>query len=864
MQRRAAAVLAIAALVTAGAIYYSSANFRITVDVNQMIAEDLPFRKLERDLERALPKHTDTIVVVIEAPLPERAVQARERLASHLREKQQLFKDVYEPGGGPFFERNGLLYLDTGALQETADHLAAAQPLLALLLEDPSLHGFFSVLETAVSRSEEVELPEETLGSLFDRMSAAFEGVMSSRPYSLSWQELMLGERAAVEQRRQFIILQPRLDLASLTAGAEPLEAIRRAAHELRLDGSRGVTVRITGDVALSYENLMTVERSVGGASFLSLVLAGTILAIGLKGSGRLILASLATLISGLICTMGFAIAAVGSLNLISITFAVLFIGLGIDYSYQFCLRYRELIQAGVENRQAIATTARGVGMSLLLASLTTAIGFYSFIPTSYAGASELGLISGTGMFISFLANFTILPAILTLLPVRRGKHAEREGAPLPLEEKVMMLPYRHTGAVIIGALVIGAGAAALLPRLSFDYNPLNLYNPASESVTTAKALFKDPATAPWTASVLVEGAEETRELARRLERLDEVGSAVTVFDFVPDNQSEKLGVIADMALFMPPVPEGIAIRHRGYAETLEALASFEEALRHLSSSSPQLAPSARRLLERIDRFKAFAKNTPQGEQAFTALSDRLLSTLPMLLSRLDRSLQAAEVSLNDLPRELVDRSVTADGRYRIQVFPREDLTDIRALQRFVAAVQTVAPGATGSPVTILESGRVVVASFRQASLYALLAITAFLLIQMRSVTATLLILSPLVLALLMTAAASVIFSVPLNFANVIVVPLLLGIGVTNGIHFVHRYRTEPPADGNMLRTSTSRAVLFSTLDTVASFGILAFLPHRGIASLGILLTLCNAFLVLSSLLLLPALLKLFGKGRNA
>jgi predicted RND superfamily exporter protein len=239
------------------------------------------------------------------------------------------------------------------------------------------------------------------------------------------------------------------------------------------------------------------------------------------------------------------------------------------------------------------------------------------------------------------------------------------------------------------------------------------------------------------------------------------------------------------------------------------------------------------------------------------ALEKGLLSNLPALFHRLETSLQATAFDASDLPRELASQYISTDGRYRVQVFPSEDIMNRDALARFVKAVRTIAPDATDAPVSIYESGMAVVSSFRQATAYALVAIVVFLLIELRSLYATGLILVPLVLAMLLTAAASVFLSIPLNFANVIVVPLLLGLGVHTGIIFIMRYQTEPPSNGNMLTTSTARAVLFSSLTTMVSTGSLSFSSHRGIASMGKLLTICFGFLIVSTLLLLPSLIEL-------
>jgi hopanoid biosynthesis associated RND transporter like protein HpnN len=856
IQRHSLPVIIVTLLLTAGVFYYSIRNFRINVDTGGMISEKLRFRQLEIEFSKAFPQMSDTIVVVLDADAPELALSARKRMAERLRKETRLFRTVSEPGGGAFFEKNGLLYLSVKELEDFADSMAGAQPFFAMLSEDLSLRGLFSVLERALSEPEGREAMGERINLLLDRMGETFEEAAGNRARQLSWQAIMLGDEQANKLRRQFIILQPYLDSTRLSSGEAPLEAVRSAAKEMGFNGGSGVKMHITGDVALSHENLIEVRNTVGAATLISFLLVGVTLFVGLGRSGRLVFASLVTLGVGLIWTTGFAIAFVGSLNLISVTFAVLFIGLGIDYSIQFCLRYRELMGSGLAHEEGIVTTAKGVGRSLLVSCVTIAIGFYSFVPTAYAGVGELGFISGTGMLISFFANLTILPALLTLLPVKGKK-----GLPSTPWQRLVTLPYVRSGTVGIVALMSGLGAVMLLPGVYFDYNPLNLYDKKSEAITTIKELFKDPESVPWTASVLAGSREEANETAERLRKLKEVKMVITLSDFVAEDQTEKLKIISDVALFMPPSLKEVRVTQLSHAEELKALSGFEKALeKSLHSPDRTVSPSARRLYESIQRFKALLHDPVKGQKAFAALDAGLLSALPDLLRGLETSFQASAFGLSDLPGELTAQYLSPDGRYRVQVFPGEDIMNRDALERFVRAVRTVAPDATDSPITVLESGKAVVSSFRQATLSALVVIILYLLIELRNLSVTVLILVPLALAMFLAGAFSVLFDLPLNFANVIIVPLLLSVGVHNGIIFVLRHQTEPPPDGNMLKTSTARAVLLSTLTMIISTGSLSFSAHRGIASMGLLLTVCLGFLLICTLFLLPALLELTEK----
>ena len=574
-------ILLVSLLVTAGVVIYTVNHFRIDTELTDMISDKLPYRKLEKEFQNAFPQFNDTIVIVIDADTPETARLQREKLTERLKKETGLFKGIYAPGSGEFFERNGLLYLSVKDLEGLSENLATAQPLLGLISKDLTVRGLFSVLERIVSQGGDIE-QKEKLVPFFDHLAQTVESSASNRPRPLSWQELILGKEAAEEASRQFIIVDPVLDYATLSGGEAAIEAIYRIRDELGLHKTNGVTVRLTGDVVLNYENLAVVNRGMGLTTLISFLLVAIALMIGL-GSARLVFASLVTLLMGFVWTLGFAIAFVGRLNIISVAFGVLFIGLGIDYGIQYCLRYRELIASGLGHHEAVVGTAKGLGVSLRLCTIAAAIGFYSFLPTPYTGVSELGLIAGTGMFINLFATLTVLPALLTLLPLKKvgikGRIANR-----PLYRA----PYKHAKAIVLGGIVIGIGAVFLVPKLYFDYNPLSLYDPHSEAVLTIKELFKNEMTCPWTISVLAGNAKEAEEMAARLRGLKEVKEAITISSFVPEDQSSKLAILSDIALFMPPGEETMKPQKISYEKNVASLESLEASLNNVLSTAPQ------------------------------------------------------------------------------------------------------------------------------------------------------------------------------------------------------------------------------------------------------------------------------------
>jgi uncharacterized protein len=854
MTRHYAFVITSAMIFTVAAVFYCAENFRINTDLSGMISDKLRFRQLEKDFYKAFPQLADTIVIVINAPTSDEAIKARAAVSDRLRQDKRHFINVSEPGGGSFFEKNGLLYLDVEQLEDLSARLAEAQPLIGLLSRDLSVEGLFGALELAMKHQGDDGKTDSKLVYLADRLRDAFDEAAQNREYLLNWESMLIDDKAAASRQKQFIIVKPWFDANDPSTGEAAIKAVRNAISQSGID--KAVSVRITGDIALAHDDYMTVRDSIGAATFFSMALVCLVLFIGL-GSPRLVIAAMSALLIGLVWTTGFALFAVGSLNLISVTFAVLFIGLGIDYSIQFCMRYRELIDSGTQQGEAVLITASGVGRGLLLSCITTAIGFYAFLPTPYEGVAELGLISGTGMFISFFVNITILPALLMVMPVKKAVRKRREILPR------FSFPYRYARIICVIALALGMASCLALPLVYFDYNPLNLYDQSSESIVALREMFDNPDVPPWTISILVRDEQEAKRIAASLEKVSEVKAVATIADFVPDKQEEKLEIISDIALFMQRPPD-MKLKPVDYRRKLAALDSFEAALRKIRELKEGQLEHIDRLLSSVSAFRAALKTPETGREAFDRLEKGLLSGLPGLLKRLDGLLHPKRVARADIPADIVSQYVSPQGVYRVQVFPKENMLDSGSLAAFVEAVKAVAPDATDAPVTIYETGSVVAESFRLATLLALVAVILVLLAELRSIKVTLLILLPLVLSILLTAAFSVLSAIPLNYANVIVLPLLIGVGVHSGIMFMIRHLSEPPDDGNMIGTSTARAVFLSSVTMIISAGTLIFSGHRGISGMGVLLTVCFSLLLFSVLILLPALTLFFRKGDTA
>jgi hopanoid biosynthesis associated RND transporter like protein HpnN len=843
-------------LATLVIIYYVVSHLGIHGDTELLFSQDLPFKQVERRYREAFPMLYENMFVVIDAPTPERAGEAASSLAARLEAEPRRFHRAYLPGGGEFFENHAFLYLETQELEDLADKLAIAQPYLAELSRDGTLRGLVSMMARGGRAVREGDVSGDQLHALFDRFLEALSARIEGRPYHLSWAEVLAEGDFDLDSRRRFLLVQPVLEFDELQPAKRSILAVRRIANELGFTPESGVIVRITGDVALSFEEMEVLRTQAVAAGIASLVLVAIILILCLR-SIRMVLSTLATLIVGLVWTAGFTAAAIGHLNLISVCFAVLFIGLGVDFGIHVCIRYRELLASGLEHSVALNETARDVGSSIFLCATTTAIGFFAFVPTDFIGVAELGLISGTGMFISLFCTLTLLPALLSLRPIPAGR--EYAAGVSWSNASFTNLPLRHPRAIRGTALVMGIGAVLLLPQARFDNNPLNVRDPSSESVRTFNELLEKGASSPWSLNAVAPSLESAQFLAERLKALDVVERVVTVSDYVPADQENKLGIIEDVAMFVapPPGPDG-KVPPPSLAEQEEALVDLSRELGRLQEFGEQseLVASASRLRPVLGRYLQRLTDSPDPTRELEALQSSMLGTLPEQLRMLDAALSAGHVTLEKLPDTILERMITADGRVRIQIFPRDDLNDHAALAAFVDGVKTVTPEVAGSASEILESGRSVVRALTQAMLSAFIVITLFLLILWRRIDDTALVLIPLLLASALTVAAAVLLDIPFNFADVIVLPLLLGIGVDSGIHLVHRVRVAAEDEVNLLATSTARAVAYSALTTIASFGSLGLATHLGLATLGRLLTIGVCFTVVCNLIVLPALIR--------
>lgn len=830
-------------------IYYAAVHLSVDTSTENMLDPDLPFIQKRHQVEQLFPQDKHAILLMVESAVPEVSETAARRLKTLLAPPTDAVQAVYLPLIHPFFDRQGLLYLKPEELESLAGDLAKAQPFIARLYENFSLASLLSLLTKALRYEEQLPV---SLNPVAVRISAGLESVTADRDYLLSWRDLLFEPKQAIGHTLQFVVVSPVLDPSRMLPGEKPVRVIRNAIDQVKVIDGIPVSVKVTGEPVLEYEELISIRRGTEIAGAASLLLVCLALLVGFR-SFKLTLATLITLGLGLAYSVGFAALAVGSLNLISIAFAVLYIGMGVDYATYLALRYREYLLEGHPPRDALYHSLRTVSSALFLCALTTALGMYAFIPTAYQGVSELGIIAGSSMFIVVLVTLTAMPALLTLMPSLYLPQTWQKRRTLFLPKTWAEFPYRHSQGLKRLTFFLILTALGGLCGIEVDFNPVNLRDQRSESVQAFRELLRLKEASPMFLTALAEGEAEAKLLETRFEQSGAVEAAVSVFDLVPSDQEDKLAIIDEMALLLGPQLD-LPLELRTGSTTLADLHQFRQELAQTPSTSAIDPKVYARLIEALDRFIDRCHRLPdtQCQTSIDRLQFGLLATFPQVMEKLRQGLEAAPFNVADLPADLRERWVAAPDIYRIDLLPAKDMNVLDNIRQFVQEVGEIYPEVTGLPLIYLESMEVIIGAFLTAFALAVILITLLLLVMLRNARDALLVLLPLAMASILTGASTALIGLPFNYANMIALPLLFGLGVNYGIHMVHRLQQLPP-NRSVLTTGTARGIFFSALTTLFSFASLGLVSHAGIASMGKLLGLGLTLTLLCTFFILPA-----------
>jgi hopanoid biosynthesis associated RND transporter like protein HpnN len=855
---------------------------------DDLMPKNAPFQRDYRAY-RAEFGDQEEIVAVIESDDAALSTRAADALFETLTRERGVFRDLFYPGGLPFFRDSGMLFMPLEELRKLRHTLTMAAPALKDLAAAPSVQTLFTSLSGQIvaylAAPDPVTLERLTFmlttldrgfasTPLSTRSSASKETKSvpeRSRRDGLSLESFLTGSQGGKPStlenagKQQVITMLPIKVAGSFVPAERSIKVARTALHEiLKLPEFKGVTGGLTGVPVLEYEEMATGQDDMGIATALSLALTLFLLLFAFRGFVNVI-AAMITLIVGICLSFGFATLAIGHLNILSMVFAVMLIGLGIEYGIQIVLRFQEERTRGNDHSVSLETSIATNIRSIIMAAATTALAFLTFVLTDFKGIAELGIIAAGGIVICVAATFTVLPALLVLMerfrtssPVHPPNH--RTGWTIP--------PFLFSRPKAVFAATALLSLMCLYPALSirFDYNLMNLQAKGLQSVEYAYKLMRSRENSGYCAVVTARDAAEARGLTAQLEQLPSVDHVVSRLTFVPDHQNEKLAELAALRTIMEP------IRPVPYDENLQVMAlpavfeNFRNRVEQLTKNlETRKAPEAETIKTFLTTLDAFFK-TLEAEKEGNALGmlrelqGNMFAGLPEKLRMLKKSLGATAVTEADIPDQLLSRFIGKNGTVLLQVVAKREIFEREPLQEFVTQVKRVAPNATGEPVMVYESLSVLRDSYLKAFIYAFIGITMILLINFKSIRYALFGIVPLCVGLLLMVGGMRLLGISFNSANIIVLPLLLGVGIDSAIYIINRYRQGDETPAEVATGSAGVGVFLNALTILFSFGALMTAHHQGVFSIGAVMSLGMLAGVTAFLIFLPALLTLWGR----
>jgi uncharacterized protein len=869
-----AAVLVAALLSAVGAGVYTARSLGYKVSRVDLLDPRSDYNRLWIDYIQEFGQDDDAVVVV-EGESRERVVRVLEELSREVARDGDLFRSVLHEVDLSRIRAKGLHYLSPADLAALDRFIERTQPIVdggwahlkvssmvgglagAMVagspavppvpgqpgLEEPPLSSLERYGESLLACLEAPARPADPAG-------AGYVSPWPRMPESLSTlRDLSSEHLLAKDGRLGFVLLRLVKAPGGFAGASAATDELRRL---IRIVAARhpDVTIGLTGLPVMEDDEMRTSQNSMMWASGISLLAVIIVIIAGFGGVRHALMAN-GVLCIGMAWAFAWATASVGHLNILSVTFTVTMIGVGIDYGTYYVGRYLETRRRGLPCDEALLEASAAVGPGILTGAITTAVAFFAAALTSFVGVAELGMIAGGGILLCCAAELLVLPALVAL--VDRGPFGARLPTPVPVHEWLGPLG-RHPRFVALAAMAATMAVASGIHELDYDHNLLNMQAEGLESVAVEKKLLTECDQSVWYALSIADSREELLERKRRLtalptvERVDEIASLLPVDEELKRPIIERIrGRLARLPERPPEIPID---RLDALGETL-GWAQGEAAKRPGGLRAAWHLERARETLRRMG-----------PESCFRAVSAFQQQSAGDLLTRLHALAAVSDPeppALDDLPPSLVDRFVGRNGRHLLKIYGRGDIWNFGSLERFVHDVRGVDPRATGHPLQAYEASLEMKRSYEQAGLSALVVILVVLWLDFRSIRLSLLAALPLALGMAQTLGLMGMVGIDLNPANLIGIPLILGIAVDYGVHIVHDALERPGP--YRISAATANSVLVDALTTILGFGALMVASHRGLESLGRVLTLGVTTCTVTSLVLLPAVLALLPGG---
>lgn len=883
LSRGAWLIIAVSLALAALSVYYTVKHLTVRTSRNDLVASDQKLIARSEQVDREFGSR-DSLVVVVENGKPARSIAFAEALAKELRKYPQEFPELFYRVNPEPFKHWALLYLEPAQLRQLKDKLQAHRPEMTALVADPRLSNFFQVVNAQITRSMighlftsfleedrgEEKLPD--LGLLNATLKQLYVHLGEGKPYESPLKSLFPGDLDDLSEEGYFFtennkyllfLVTPQED--GFATSARCLKLLREVVARVQT-GSPGIQVGVTGPAALEDDEMTSALGDITLATWLSLLSQLILLIIFFRSFKRTLVEGL-VLIIGLCWTFGMLTLVVGHLNLLSLVFAPLMLGLTIDYGvHWFCRLEEEQAQRGRCNAENLSCTLRRATPGIIYAALAAAISFLPLAFTGFKGLAELGLILFMGILLMLVATLALVPSLVIITERCKPGAAEADcpGNPRPF----LALRWRRPGLVVaLGLLVTALGGVSLF-KVNFDLNPLHLQNQKTESVVWELKLLKDSRYSTSYGAMTTASLTELQSKSEALKKLTTVSHVESILSFLPGDLAAKRALIQEMAPILteaqftatPPAPSdpqelaGVLGRIRfKLAQALDRDWTPEE------KTTQEQLQEATLYLGRLLPLLAPGPQNPAGAR-LAAFEQKFLTDLKGKWELLQANVQAPAPTLTDLPPDVRQRFVSPQGSYLIRVFPSQDIWNPEPLARFVQDLRSIDPEVVGDPILL----HFFTLAFRNACLWAaglaLLAIAVMLLLLFRSLKMTLLALLPLVVGTGLTLNLMWLLDIPFNQANVLFLPLILGEGIEFGIIILVRWKMEDSARAITLPAGTAKGVLLAALTTTVGFGSLMVSGHQGVFSLGLLATVGSLSVLLASLSVLPAFLRLLEK----
>ncbi len=795
---------------------------KIDTSTDGLINKNLKFKIDQANLKKEFQILDNNILIRISGENKEDINRVSNEILIDLKEKEEL-NFFYSPQIDPVFRKNFFTFLNSEKKNELVAELYQYQPFISELNSNTKFTGLNNLLELILKLENKTN--EDFEG--FQRIFRSFILSLDKKSY-VDWTEL-LGSELNV-----YIILG--FKEKSLNS-----QGFANFYNYLTLISSKYKTVDInyTGGIVIDYEEISSVANGASIAGIFSIVLVALILLLAFRNLKNIFFIIL-TILSGLFITMALTTIFIGHLNLISVAFAVLFIGLSVDFGIQIYSRFLENSPKKIDFKKKLDNDTSSISPTLLMASVPSMVGFASFIPTDYIGLSELGIISFFGLVVGLLTNIFLFTSLQKQFG-SSGKQYEPKN--INKYEELLKYLEKHKKFIFLIIFCILSYNTLNFKSLNFDSDPLNLKDNNLKSVKLAKELIEQNPTSDYVISVVLDEEQlKNKSLFENINAKKSVKSTFSYSDLIEDYKNEELDYLKFLISSQ---------KSSRFYSNIEDFQKFKSLLKSIISLDElSISFEAKLLLEKLEKQILSEDDFRDVEEKYFRKFDDLVVTLNALGNQ-------DNLLLKDLPFFYKDRYLSNAEKYRVEIFPSKDVSKKENLKEFVIDVLNVFPNATGMPVVQYFAGEVVIGSFIFALLISISFLLFFLFFIFKNLQFVLITLSCLLLGITFTLFFMILFNLNFNFANMISLPLLFSLGVSYPVYFLRRYK-ELENLNKVIKSKTPPAILLSASTTICSFSTLAISSHQGTSSMGILLFISLTMTVVSSLIFIPLMIKMF------